>query len=70
MVMSVVIVMVGCRAIKEAMKNKAQSTLEYLVVLAVIIAVVVTAARTVIKPSVEGSLNRLGNAIKKATNTF
>lgn len=52
------------------MKNKAQSTLEYILVLAVIIAVIVAASRTIIRPAMEGSLNKLANAINEAADSF
>ncbi len=56
--------------LKSKTENKAQSTLEYVIVLAVIIAVIVAVARTVISPAIEASMNNLGNAIVQASDEF
>lgn len=50
--------------------NRAQSTLEYLIVLAVITAIIFAAATNIIKPAVDESMDKLGNVIKQAADEF
>jgi Flp pilus assembly pilin Flp len=47
-----------------------QSTLEYLIVLVVIIAIIIAASQAIIRPAVENSLSKLGNAIEEAATQF
>jgi hypothetical protein len=49
---------------------KAQSTLEYLIGLAVIIAILVAVGRTIMRPALEQAMGKLGNAIKTAADNF
>lgn len=50
--------------------RQAQSTLEYLIMLAVLIAIIVAVATTVMRPAIEDSMSKLGNAINTAADDF
>lgn len=50
--------------------NKAQSTLEYLIVLVIVIAIIFTFARLALRGAIEGSLDKLSNNIKNAADNF
>ncbi len=47
-------------------KRKAQSTLEYILVLTAIVGVLIWTAISFLKPAVKNSLNNAGTAISKA----
>lgn len=50
--------------------EKAQSTLEYLIVLAVLIGLMITAGRTIFKPAMSQALTKLGQSVVSAANSF
>jgi len=58
------------RTIKSEKDKQGQSTLEYLVILAVVIGVIVYVATAIVKPSLVASMNKLGNAINYAADEF
>ncbi|MEW6008962.1 MAG: hypothetical protein AB1629_04930 [Candidatus Omnitrophota bacterium] len=51
-------------------ESKGQSTLEYLIVLAVLIAAIISVAVAVLNPAIRDSMTRLGDAIRNAADQF
>lgn len=50
--------------------KKAQSTLEYILILSAVVALIIVGAATMIKPGVEKALDNADNAITDAASKF